>query len=169
MSLVENRPRAGATTSRQLATFFVADEMFCIDVSEVQEVLLEQAVTRVPLAAPHVVGLINLRGHIMPTIDLRTRLGVGRPRSADGSSKNLIVQTGDGTVNLIVDEIGDVVEVPSSNWREVPDTVPAAQRAYVREIYPADGRLILRLDLARVLDDEATGGASSQPGGGGDA
>ena len=145
-------------STQQLATFYVAGEMFGVDVREVQEVLVEQEATPVPLAPPHVVGLANLRGQIMPTFSLRTRFGM--PQREEGKPvANLIVKTTEGPVSFVVDEIGDVLEVPSSQWRDVPDTVDAVQRQFVKNIFLGEGRLILCLDLVRVIDDDPKGAA----------
>ncbi len=145
----------------QLATFFVAGEMFGVDVKDVQEVLVEQAVTPVPLAPPHVVGLTNLRGQILPAFDLRTRLGI-EPRRDNAQSSNLVVKTPEGPVSLVVDEIGDVIELAPASWREVPETVAPAQRQFVRNIVTLEGRLMLRLDLGRVLEDDGTKTSSDE-------
>ena len=140
--------------SSQLATFYVAGEMFGVDVREVQEVLLEQEATPVPLAPAHVVGLANLRGQIMPTFSLRLRFGIPA-REAGGPVVNLVVKTDEGPVSIVVDEIGDVLEVPASEYREVPETVDSVQRQFVKNIFLGEGRLILALNLARVIDDDA--------------
>jgi purine-binding chemotaxis protein CheW len=142
----------------QLATFFVAGEMFGIDVKDVQEVLMAQEVTPVPLAPAHVVGLTNLRGQILPALDLRTRLGI-EPRSEDAERSNLVVKTSEGPVSLVVDEIGDVIELPSNAWRDVPETVSPMQRQFVRQIVTLEGRIMLRLDLARIMEDDGKVGA----------
>jgi purine-binding chemotaxis protein CheW len=157
-----SNPSAGRSSRdndlQQLATFFVAGEMFGVDVKDVQEVLMAQEVTPVPLAPPHVVGLTNLRGQILPALDLRTRLGI-EPRSPEALRSNLVVKTSEGPVSLVVDEIGDVIELPSNAWRDVPETVSPTQRQFVRQIVTLEGRLMLRLDLARILEDDGKVGA----------
>src|ERR1700760_3596719 len=94
----------------QYATFVVEDLFFGIDVLRVQEVLRYQQMTRIPLAPAVAGGLINLRGQIVTAIDMRCRLGL-RPRSSEALPMNIVVRTEDGPVSLLVDEIGDVVEV----------------------------------------------------------
>ena len=140
-----------AVHSTQLATFFVDDEMFGVDVTEVQEVLVGQAVTPVPLAPPYIAGLTNLRGQIMPTFCLRRRLGIA-PRDPKLAVANLVVTTPEGPVSLIVDDIGDVLEIDPSGWRDAPDTVSSRHRHFVRRIYPIDGQL--ELQVARVTEDD---------------
>src|SRR4051794_28626709 len=95
---------------RQYCTFFLDEHYFGIDVLKVQEIIRFQQMTRVPLAPPAVRGLINLRGQIVMGIDLRRRLGL-QGAAAEATPVNIVVRTDDGAVSLLVDEIGDVVEV----------------------------------------------------------
>jgi purine-binding chemotaxis protein CheW len=152
-------------TNQQLATFFVDGEMFGVDVKDVQEALMAQEVTPVPLAPVHVVGLTNLRGQILPALDLRTRLGIA-PREEGVSSSNLVVKTAEGPVSLVVDEIGDVIELPPNAWRDVPETVSPDERQFVKQIATLEDRLMLRLDLGRLLEDDAKLAADDAPRGG---
>ncbi len=105
--------------SHQYCTFYVDGHYFGLDVLRVQEVIRFQQMTRVPLASPVVRGLINLRGQIVTAIDLRRRLELS-DRPADQLPLNVVVQTDDGAVSLLVDEIGDVLEVPASLFERRP-------------------------------------------------
>ncbi len=96
--------------ARQLCTFYLDGHYFGLDVLAVQEIIRGQEMTRVPLAPPVVRGLINLRGQIVTALDLRRRLELS-DRPADQEPVNVVVHTDDGAVSLLVDEIGDVVEV----------------------------------------------------------
>jgi purine-binding chemotaxis protein CheW len=129
--------------------------MFGVDVREVQEVLVGQTATPVPLAPAHVAGLANLRGQIMPMFCLRRRLGMAS-RDAALPGANIVVRTAEGPVSLVVDDIGDVVEVDAGRWRDAPETVASKHRHFVKRICPIDGRLILELQVARVTDDDTT-------------
>ncbi|MBS2020709.1 MAG: chemotaxis protein CheW, partial [Deltaproteobacteria bacterium] len=93
--------------SRQLCTFLIDGMLFGVDVTNVQEVIRYQEMTRVPLASSTVRGLINLRGQIVTAIDMRARLGLP-PRADQALPMNVVASTGDGVVSLLVDEIGDV-------------------------------------------------------------
>ena len=137
----------------QWATFFLAQEQFAVPVEEVQEVLLSQPLTPVPLAADTIVGLLNLRGAIMPAIDLRTKLGFERlPPS--GTQKFLVLKTTEGLVSIVVDEIGDVFELAGDGWRPVPDTLEVTHRKAVFGIYPMDGHMLLGIKTQVVCADE---------------
>src|SRR5579864_362520 len=95
----------------QYCTFYADGYCFGLEVLRVQEIIRYQPMTRVPLAPPVVRGLINLRGQIVTAIDLRSRLEL-QDRPADQLPVNVVVRADDGAISLLVDEIGDVLEVP---------------------------------------------------------
>jgi purine-binding chemotaxis protein CheW len=135
---------------QQYATFFVAGMYFGIDVLKVQEVLRAQEMTRVPLAPRVIEGLINLRGQIVTAIDMRRRLELP-PRDTDEAPTNVVVRSDEGAISLLVDEIGDVVEVSQSCYELPPVNMPAAQRTLVEGIYKLEGSLLLVLNTERTL------------------
>jgi purine-binding chemotaxis protein CheW len=135
--------------TRQLCTFLLDDLLFGIEVTHVQEVIRYQEMTVVPLASSVVRGLINLRGQIVTAIDMRARLNL--PERASGElPMNVVVRTSDGIVSLLVDEIGDVVEVDERTYERAPETIGAAVRELVPGAYKLDGPLLLRLDAERI-------------------
>ena len=148
---------------RQLCTFVVGSVLFGVDVLDVQEVIRHQEMTRVPLAPPEVSGLINLRGQIVTAIDLRRRLRFDdRPVDDDqGPPLNVVVRTGDGAVSLLVDEIGDVLEVAEDAFEDAPPTLAGVARDLVAGVYKLDGRLLLVLDIDRAVDLDLAPGASA--------
>ena len=140
--------------SRQLATFTVDGAQYGIDVLLVQEALRSVARTPVPLAPPGVAGLVNLRGEVVLAMDLRVRLGL-EPMAADADPMMVVVQMGDESVSLLVDEVGDVVDVEDSQFESPPDTLPVAMRDAIRGAYKLPTGLLLYLDLAGVTADAA--------------
>ena len=138
----------------QYCTFFVADRFFGVNVKRVQEVIRYQEMTRVPLASPVISGLINLRGQIVTALDMRARLGLP-PRPAGHLPMNVVVRTDDGAVSLLVDEIGDVVEVEDANRERVPETLTAAARDLIAGVCKLKGRLLLVLDTERAIAETA--------------
>ena len=112
---------------RQFCTFYVAGHYFGLDVLRVQEIIRWQEITRVPLAPEAVRGLINLRGQIVTALDLRLRLGLGRC-PADRRPFNVVVRSDDGAISLLVDEIGDVLELPESSFERPPETLTGPSR-----------------------------------------
>lgn len=137
--------------SHQYCTFLLEGHLFGVAVSSVQEVLKQQDVTPVPLAPREVAGLINLRGQIVTTLDLRTRLGL-TPRDPGASSVSVVVRTGDGgAVSLVVDQIGDVLEAEDSALEPPPDTVHPDVRELVAGICKLEDQLMLLLDTERAV------------------
>ncbi|MBL8609314.1 MAG: chemotaxis protein CheW [Myxococcales bacterium] len=136
--------------SRQLCTFFLDGFLYGLDVTRVQEVLRYQEMTDVPLAPSHVRGLINLRGQIVTAVDMRARLEL--PRRAEGTlPMNVIVRGDDGGQSLLVDEIGDVVEVSDDTYEAPPDTVPTTSRSLLRGVFKLQNKLLLELDADKLL------------------
>ena len=137
----------GTRAPAQYCTFRLGDLTLGIEVGQVQEVLRQGELTAVPLAPAHVRGLINLRGQIVTAIDMRPQLGLG----ADGLlGACAVVQAGDETISLLVDEVGDVVSPPADDYEEIPAGVPERVRAVVSGTYQLTGRLLLVLDLSRL-------------------
>lgn len=145
MSQEKTQKQAEKKSKRQLVTFSVDRYFFGIDVTKVQEVLRRQEMTNVPLAPEVIKGLINLRGQIIPAIDVRTRLGLSLEGAA--SEPMTVVSKADGEiVSFLVDEIGDVVDVSESQFEPTPSTVSESWVEVVDGVYKLDGRLILALN-----------------------
>jgi purine-binding chemotaxis protein CheW len=141
--------------TQQFCTFFLAGYYFGLDVLRVQEIIRYQEMTRVPLAPLVVRGLINLRGQIVTAIDLRRRLDL-EDRPAGQLPVNVVVQTDDGAVSLLVDEIGDVLEVSEKLFERPPETLAGAARQLIRGAYKLPDRLLLILDPERTVDVTGT-------------
>lgn len=138
---------------RQLSTFFLDGLFFGIPVLNVQEVLRFQHMTPVPLAPRVVSGLINLRGQIVTAIDLRRRLHLPeRPEGQD--PMNVVTRTEDGAVSLLVDEIGDVIDVLDDDFESSPENVSDAIRGLIEGVYKLDKKLLLVLDVEKTVDLE---------------
>jgi purine-binding chemotaxis protein CheW len=134
----------------QYCTFFVDGHYFGLDVLHVQEIIRSQQMTRVPLAPPVVRGLINLRGQIVTAIDLRRRLELN-DRPADQLPVNVVVHTSDGAVSLLVDEIGDVLNVSETLFEPPPPTLTGPAQELIRGAYKLKDRLLLILDTERTI------------------
>jgi purine-binding chemotaxis protein CheW len=134
----------------QYCTFYLDGFFFGVDVLNVQEVIRYQEMTRVPLASSVVRGLINLRGQIVTALDLRRQLEL-RERPEDQHPMNVVVRSEDGAVSLLVDEIGDVIEVDYENFERAPETIPGAARALVRGVYKLKDQLLLILDTEKTI------------------
>jgi purine-binding chemotaxis protein CheW len=135
---------------QQFSTFFLDGHYVGIEVVNVQEVIRYQEMTEVPLAPREIRGLINLRGQIVTAMDLRRRLEMSE-RPADQNPMNVVIRTEDGWVSLLVDEIGDVVEVDERTMERPPETLNAAVRSLIRGVYKLEGRLLLVLDIDKTV------------------
>lgn len=135
----------------QYATFKVGENTFGVDVRVVQEVLRPHPITRVPLAPAAIAGLINLRGQVVTAVDMRQRLGLP-PNDGERESMNVVARLGDGVVSLLVDSIGDVIEVDDADFEAPPETLTGPSRGLVLGAYKLDSTLLLALDVIRVAD-----------------
>ena len=136
---------------QQFCTFFLDGAAFGVEVHKVQEVLRWQQTTPVPLAPATIGGLLNLRGQIVTAIDLRRRLEM-EPRPAGSDPMNVVVRTAEGAVSLLVDEIGDVVEVDESSFELPPDTLSEMARQMTSGVYKLKDRLLLVLRMGKAIE-----------------
>jgi purine-binding chemotaxis protein CheW len=147
---------------QQFCTFFLQEQFFGVPVQQVQEVILYQEMTRVPLTPAVIRGLINLRGQIVMAVDLRRRFAMEeRPESQ--LPMNVVVRTDDGAVSLLVDAIGDVLEVDEESFERPPETVQGTARELVRGVYKLRERLLLVLDTERAVAGEDSNVHCCQP------
>lgn len=154
MAEINYETLATSETRNAFCTFQVAHLYFGVEVCRVQEVIRYQRMTRVPLAPPIVRGIINLRGQLVTAIDLRKRLGLP-PASEDQQPMNVVVRDSEGCVSLLVDEIGDVLEVSPDQFETPPETLDGVPREIIRGVYKLDGKLLLVLDTALAVDTAA--------------
>jgi purine-binding chemotaxis protein CheW len=141
--------------SEQFCTFFLEGSLFGVPVPQVQEVIRFQEMTRVPLAPKVVAGMINLRGQIVIAIDLRRKLSLSA-RKEGSLPVNVVVCSADGVVSLMVDEIGDVVEVEQATFEAPPETLQGAARSMILGVHKLEGRLMHMLDTETVCQVSAS-------------
>ena len=139
------------TQPNQYCTFFLDGLLFGVEVKKVQEVIRHQPITRVPLASPVVRGLINLRGRIVTALDLRQRLEMA-PRTSDRLPMNVVVETAEGIASLLVDDIGEVLDVDEQAFELPPQTIHGVARELIRGVYKLAGKLLIVLDLERAVN-----------------
>ena len=147
--------------AKEFCTFRLQELLFGIEVEKVQEVLRHHVMTPVPLAPSVFSGLINLRGQIVTAVDLRLRLGL-EPRAADAPPMNMVVRCEDGVVSLLVDEIGDVVEVKQEQFEPCPDTLQGEARLLIEGVYKLTGRLLHVLSLERAIRVQTAEGSAKK-------
>ena len=145
--------------TRQLCTFLLDRLLFGVEVVRVQEVIRYQQMTRVPLASPVIRGLINLRGQIVTALDMRARFEL-LPRPSGDLPMNVVIRSDNGPVSLLVDEIGDVVEVHQEAFELPPETISSLGRDLITGVYKLDKKLLLLLDTDRAIKVDGMGGPS---------
>jgi purine-binding chemotaxis protein CheW len=137
--------------AQQFCTFYVDRQFFGVPVQQVQEVIRYQEMTRVPLVPRVIRGLINLRGQIVVAIDLRRRLNA--PERPEGQlPMNVVVRTADGALSLLVDEIGDVLEVQEETFERPPETLQGIARELVSGVHKLSNGLLLILDTEKAVN-----------------
>ncbi len=137
--------------TRQYATFEVAGQLFGVEVEAVQEVLSFHEYTAVPLSPAAVGGLFNLRGQVIAAVDLRVQLGLPR-QALEGPVMNVILRGDDEPVSLLVDRIGEVIDVDETDFEAPPETLTGPTRELVTSTVKLDGRLMLAVDVPRAVD-----------------
>jgi len=136
--------------TRTLCTFKLTPYNFAVEVLAVQEILRRQEVTPVPLAPKDVIGLINLRGQLVTAIDLRSRLGMP-PRAEGKEPIHLVVKFSEAVVSLVVDEVGDVVDVEEDRFEDRPDAVHGPAKELTTGVFRMEKDLLLLLDLRKAV------------------
>ncbi|MBU6497060.1 MAG: chemotaxis protein CheW [Rhodospirillales bacterium] len=144
-----SRETAG-DTEQAFVTLSVADQLCGIPVLGVRDILAEQAITRIPLAPREVAGSLNLRGRIVTAIDLRRRLRLADAPAGD-ARMSVVAEQGGELYALLVDQVSEVLNLPTSAFEPNPATLPANWAAYSAGIYRLQGRLLVVLDIARLL------------------
>jgi len=135
----------------RFATFHVAGLLFGVDVLRVQEVLRYQPMTRVPKAPVEIEGLMNLRGQIVTAIDMRRLLRLPE-RDETAQPMNVVIRTEAGAVSLLVDEIGDVLDLEDAAYEPAPGNLDAAARKLVIGVVKLERELLLVLDPEQAID-----------------
>jgi len=137
----------------QFVSFIVADEEFGVDILTVQEIIRPVEITRVPHAPDFVEGVINLRGRILPIIDLRTRLGFPE-RDRDEDTRILVVELEDQTVGFVTDSVREVLRVEESTIEPAPDLAVNIDTHFLRGVAKLEDRLLILLDLDGIFSEE---------------
>jgi purine-binding chemotaxis protein CheW len=137
----------------QLVSFKIGEEEFGVDILKVQEINRMLDVTRVPNAPEYVDGVINLRGKVIPIIDLRRRFGMDR-KEHDKNTRIVVVELSGKIVGFVVDAVSEVLRIPGSVTEPPPSIVAGIDADYITAVGKLEDRLLILLDLERVLSRE---------------
>lgn len=141
------------TDDLQLVSFVIEDEEFGVDILNVQEIIRIVEATRVPHSPTFVEGVINLRGRIVPVIDLRGRFGL-ECRSADRDTRIIVVDLAGSVVGFQVDSVREVIRVDRNVIEPPPDLAIGIEAKYITGVAKLDDRLLILLDLDEILTTE---------------
>lgn len=150
--------------SEHLATFYMDKEEYGVDVRLVQEIIRITEITQVPRAPEFIRGVINLRGRIIPVVDLKRKLGLGRFEPSR-QARIVVVRLRERLIGLLVDAASQVLKIPVAAIESAPEEAVEIDASAVRGVAKLQDRLIILIDLARVLALELREAASLPPGG----
>jgi len=134
----------------QLVTFNLGAEVFALDILKVQEINRMVEITKVPKTPFFVEGVINLRGKVIPVIDLRKRFGLLETEMTQ-QSRIIVVEMAGNTVGLVVDSVSEVLRLPANTVEPPPPLVAGVDSEYIMGVGKVDGRLLIMLDINKVL------------------
>ena len=138
---------------REFLTFRLCDEEYAIDILQVREIRANEPVTRIAQAPRYVRGVINLRGTIVPIVDLRARFGL--PAADAATLVTIIVCVDERLTGLVVDAVSDVAAVPPDQVRPAPTLRSAVDTTFIEGIALLDGRMLIVADVAALAGAEA--------------
>lgn len=144
-----HRPnRKSDATWRQFSTFYIADRLYGIEVTKVQEIVKPMEMTAVPLSPKHICGLINLRGQVATAIGIRQLFD--SEEQIDENLMNVVCNMDSHLISLQVDRIGDVVEVDDHDFEPTPQTVPENTRRFLDGVYKSGDNLLSIINIDKI-------------------
>ena len=143
-------PEPDARATRELVAFHVAEQDYCVDIMQVREIRGWKAATSLPHAPDYVRGVINLRGSVVPIVDLAARLGLG-PIAASDRNVVIITLVNDQVVGLLVEAVFDIFTIDATAIQPTPDVASDRVKGFISGIITQDERMLRLVELERVL------------------
>jgi purine-binding chemotaxis protein CheW len=137
----------------QLVSFQIGREEYGVDISQVQEIIRLVEITHVPRAPRFIEGVINLRGQLIPILDLRTRFDMPRVEPTK-NTRIVVTEIANKRIGIVVDSVSEVLNIPVENVERTPEIVAGVGTEYIRSVGKLGDRLIIMLDLAMVVSGE---------------
>ncbi len=150
--MFENNKGTAADDLIQLVSFNLGSEEFGIDILKVQEINRMVEITKVPQAPHYVEGVINLRGKVIPVIDLRTKFGL-QAKERDKNSRIVVCDVKGDIIGMVVDAVSEVLRIPGSTVEPPPAIAAGVDQHYISGVVKLEGRLLLFLDISRIATD----------------
>ena len=150
--MTETMTQAGAGARRELIAFRIADQEFCVDIMQVREIRGWTPATPLPRTPSFMKGVINLRGAVLPIVDLGARLGL---TTSEPSARHVImvVNVGGRTIGLLVEAVSDIINVSDDMVQPTPDVACDQVKTFVKGLFAIDGRMVSLISLDRVLPE----------------
>ena len=145
-------PAQNTIDRRELISFRIGEQEFCVDIMSVREIRGWTAATPLPRTPEFVRGVINLRGAVLPIVDLAARLGFDGSETSE-RSVIIVAQIGEQVVGLLVDAVSDILTITDDMIQPTPDVASETAKTFVRGLIPMDGRMISLIGLERVLPE----------------
>ena len=151
--LEQKEKRSGGKSDEllQLVSFNIGSEKFGVDILKVQEINRMVEITKVPQAPHYVEGVINLRGKVIPIVDLRKRFNL-ELKEYDKNTRIVVVDIGGNIMGLVVDSVSEVLRLPSDTIEPAPEIVTGVNSEYIKGVAKLENRLLIFLDLSKVID-----------------
>ncbi len=146
-----DQARWSDTEELQLVSFNIGSEEFGVDILKVQEINRMVEITKVPQAPHYVEGVINLRGKVIPIVDLRKRFDL-ELKEHDKNTRIVVVDIEGNVMGMIVDAVSEVLRLPASTIEPPPEIVTGINSDYIKGVAKLDDRLLIFLDLSKVID-----------------
>jgi purine-binding chemotaxis protein CheW len=146
-----DQARWSDTEELQLVSFNIGSEEFGVDILKVQEINRMVEITKVPQAPHYVEGVINLRGKVIPIVDLRKRFDL-ELKEHDKNTRIVVVDIEGNVMGMIVDAVSEVLRLPASTIEAPPEIVTGINSDYIKGVAKLDDRLLIFLDLSKVID-----------------
>jgi purine-binding chemotaxis protein CheW len=139
----------------QLVSFNLDEEEFGVDILKVREINKMMQITKVPKSPHYVEGVINLRGRIIPVIDLRTKIGMVK-KEYGNNTRIIVVEVMDKTIGFIVDKVSEVLRIPSNITEAPPELVTGINSEFIKSVAKIEDRLLILIDLEKTLTGSET-------------
>jgi len=150
---MDHTEHTGTANSGEFLTFTLGDEEYGIDILKVQEIRGYDAVTKIANSPPSIKGVINLRGAIVPIVDLRIKLNLGEP-TYDQFTVVIILNIGKRVVGIVVDGVSDVIQLSSENLRPAPEFGSILDTRYILGLGTVEERMIIVVDIESLMSSQ---------------
>ena len=137
----------------QVVSFTLADELYGLNIMCVQEIILQGKITEVPEVPDYIRGLINLRGKVIPIVDLRARFGLGAAEPTE-HTRTIVVDTEATTFGIVVDTVNEVMRIEASQIEPPPSELVGLDQQYLRGLVKMEERIMILLNIEKILSHE---------------